>query len=305
MSSTLIQMALLIGCGGVWRVLQPAGLTAAQTRLVLTSVVYYLLLPAMIIEVLWQAELGMKTLSYSALAVASILMAVAVTWVFGRLLRLKDNKLGAMLLASAFPNITYLGMPVLEQTFGEWAASIAIQFDLFATTPLLFSVGAMIASHYGKTPNELKPHPLAFLNAPPFWAAAIAVALNVNEVISPVWLTGVLQRLSAAVIPLMLFSLGLALNWRSMKLNNSPHILLVILIKMLLMPLFGLWMIGFLDLYDEQRAAALLELAMPSMVLGIVFCDRYQLDSELYAMAVSLTTLLSMVTLPFWYQVFI
>jgi predicted permease len=40
---------------------------------------------------------------------------------------------------------------------------------------------------------------------------------------------------------------------------------------------------------------------MPSMVLGIVFCDRYGLDTALYAAAVTVTTALSLITLPFWY----
>ena len=43
-----------------------------------------------------------------------------------------------------------------------------------------------------------------------------------------------------------------------------------------------------------------MEAAMPSMVIGIVLCDRYGLDTGLYAMAVTLTTLLSLVTLPLW-----
>ena len=44
---------------------------------------------------------------------------------------------------------------------------------------------------------------------------------------------------------------------------------------------------------------------MPSMVLGIVFCDRYLLDSALYAMTVTVTTALSLITLPFWHGVLI
>jgi hypothetical protein len=43
-----------------------------------------------------------------------------------------------------------------------------------------------------------------------------------------------------------------------------------------------------------------IEAAMPSMVLGLVFCDRYGLDTALYAAAVTLTTLLSLLTLPLW-----
>jgi len=37
-------------------------------------------------------------------------------------------------------------------------------------------------------------------------------------------------------------------------------------------------------------------------VLGIVFCDRYKLDSALYAMMVTVTTALSLITLPLWHQ---
>jgi predicted permease len=44
-----------------------------------------------------------------------------------------------------------------------------------------------------------------------------------------------------------------------------------------------------------------LEAAMPAMVLGIVFCDRFGLDTGLYAAAVTLTTALSLVTLPLWF----
>lgn len=69
------------------------------------------------------------------------------------------------------------------------------------------------------------------------------------------------------------------------------------------MPLFSLWFAGWLWFDAPHKAAAVMEMAMPSMVLGIVFCDRYRLDSALYAMAVTLTTLLSLFTLPFWYGV--
>jgi hypothetical protein len=42
--------------------------------------------------------------------------------------------------------------------------------------------------------------------------------------------------------------------------------------------------------------------AMPTMVFGIVICERYGLDTELYAAAVTLTTITSLVTLPIWFN---
>jgi hypothetical protein len=38
------------------------------------------------------------------------------------------------------------------------------------------------------------------------------------------------------------------------------------------------------------------------MIFGIVICERYGLDSALYAAAVFLTTLLSVITLTVWFH---
>lgn len=295
-------MTLLMAFGAVWRFAKPAGLSAEQTRLVLTTVVYYLLLPAMVLEVLWSADIGWHSFQYTLLGVGSIAFAMFCLWIVGALFKFEDRRMGAMILAAAFPNVTYLGLPVLEQTFGSWARSVVIQMDLFAATPLLFTAGVIVARHYGEESVE-KPRSIwLFFNAPPFWAAAVAVMLNLNGLVAPVWLTGVLQKLSAGVVPLMLFSLGLALSWKAVTVRNIPYVVPVMIIKMALMPLFAMVLVGFLPIIGEYRAAAVLDLCMPSMLLGIVFCDRYRLDSSLYAMAVTVTTAVSLVALPFWHS---
>jgi len=305
MISTLIQMTLLMACGVGWRIFKPAGLTAEKMRLVLTTFVYYLLLPAMVLDVLWTADIGLQSFHYTILGVSCIVFAMLCSWMVGTLFKFENKRLGAMILASAFPNVTYLGLPVLEQIFGSWSRSVVIQIDLFATSPFLFTIGIIVARHYGEDPAENPKSALSFLNAPPFWAAAIAVILNLNGLIAPAWLIGVLQKLSAAVIPLMLFSLGLALNWKSVTARNIPYVMPVILIKMLLMPVFAIALASYLPLEGKYKAAAVLDMAMPSMVLGVIFCDRYRLDSAFYAMTVTLTTALSLITLPFWHGVLI
>ena len=305
MNSTLIQMTLLMACGVGWRIIKPGGLTAEQTRLVLTTFVYYLLLPAMVLEVLWTADIGLQSFQYAILGVGCIVLAIFCTWIIGILFKFEDKRLGAMILAAAFPNVTYLGLPVLEQAFGSWARSVVIQIDLFAAAPIVFTLGIVIARHYGEDTATKPKSALLFLNAPPFWAAAIAVILNLNGLVAPVWFAGVLQKLSAAVVPLMLVSLGLALSWKVVTARNIPYVMPVVLIKMLLMPLFAIVLVSYLPMEGKYKAAAVLDMAMPSMVLGVVFCDRYRLDSALYAMTVTVTTALSLITLPFWHNVLI
>ena len=47
------------------------------------------------------------------------------------------------------------------------------------------------------------------------------------------------------------------------------------------------------------------EAAMPCMVLGLVICDRFKLDTALYASVVTFTTALSMISLPVWFEILI
>lgn len=304
MNTTLLQMSLLMACGIGWKIAKPANLGAEQTRLILTSVVYYLLLPAMVLEVLWSSDLGSHSFNFMLTGASSILLAMLCTWVIGVLFKLENKRLGAIILATV-PNVTYLGLPVLEQTFGYWARSVAIQVDLFSAAPIVFTLGIMIARHYGEETSEQPKSTLSFLNAPPFWAAAIAITLNLNGIVSPPWFTGVLQKLSGAVVPLMLFSLGLALSWQAVTRKNLPYVLPIVIIKMCLLPLFAMTVISYLPMEGHYKAAAVLDLAMPSMVVGVVFCDRYKLDSALYAMTVTVTTALSLFSLPFWHHLLV
>jgi predicted permease len=73
---------------------------------------------------------------------------------------------------------------------------------------------------------------------------------------------------------------------------------------MVAMPVAAALLARQLSLDADHQLVAVLDLAMPSMLLGIVFCDRFRLDSGLYAMAVTLTSLSSLVLLPFWYGIF-
>ena len=304
MTNTLIQMALLIACGAFWREIRPGGFSAEHVRSVLTTAVYYLFLPAMIIDVLWRSTIGLNSLQYTAIGITCIVVTILMMWFWGHVAKIERRKQGAMILSATFANVTYLGLPVLEQTFGGWARSVAIQMDLFALAPVLFTVGIGLARHYGTDTLQHKSI-LSFLNAPPFWAAFIAVLLNINEVAIPTWLAGTLGKLSATVVPLMLFSLGLALSFSSITWKNIPFLLPVVIVKMILVPLLAWWLSRWLTLDDNYKAAIVMEMAMPSMVIGVVFCDRYQLDSEFYAMTVTVTTLLSLVTLQIWYNVLV
>lgn len=300
MQQVLIQMAALIACGVAWRYIKPPGLSADTARRVLTGLVYSVLLPALVLLVLWRAPLSWDALRIAAVAASGVLAGLAAAYLAYRLHATPKTITGAMLLAAAFPNVTYLGLPVLEKTFGPWARSVAIQYDLFACTPLLLTVGILIARAYGAHEERENPF-VGLLKVPPLWAAVAALTLNGANVPLPAGLEQWLQTLANGVVPLMLISLGMALTWDPHYLQRLPLVVPVLIIQLLFMPLVAWGMAVGLGLGGDLLVATVLEAAMPCMVLGLVLCDRYRLDTQLYATTVTLSTALSLFTLPLWY----
>ncbi len=301
MFDVLLPMAGLILCGVAWKVLRPAALSAAETRRVLTSLVYYLLLPALVLTVLWDAPLGRRTLVIAGSAAAGVLSGMALGYGVCRFCRRTRAQTGALILATAFPNATYMGLPVLEALYGPWARSIAVQYDLFACTPLLFSVGILVATRLGTGDGAERSMRQHLLRIPALWAALAAVLMNLSGLPQPELVRGLLGLLERGVVPLMLFAIGLSLQWERSRWHLLPSLLPVVGLKLLVIPAVVLWLAAGLGFSGDLRAGVVLEAAMPTMVLGLVLCERFRLDVGLYAAAVTLTTASSLVTLPLWY----
>lgn len=301
MISVLTQMGTLIACGVAWRIIRPGGLDADRVRSILSGLSFHLFLPALVLSVLWGSPLGLESLRIATFGAALIFFGAAATWLLTRGWRVDSRRLGAALLAAAFGNVTYLGLPVLETTYGDAAGAVAIQIDLFASMPLVLTFGVLIARHYGVAPagEAAAWRSLAF--NPPLWAAVLSLGLNRSGWAKPALVESVLASLCAPVVPLMLIALGLALDWRSWNLSNLPLAALVLGVKLFATPTFGLQLAAALGFHGQTLGALVLEAAMPSMVLGVVLCDRYRLDSRFYAMVVSLGTASAFVTLPFWH----
>ena len=300
MFNTLFSMMFLIACGVAWRYFAPGGVGSDKVREVATGLVYNLLLPALILSILWQAPLGISSIKISVLSALGILVSLVIAWLACRSCRMPRGVTGAVILEAAFPNATYLGLPVLVSVFGDWAASIAIQYDLFASTPLLFTLGILLAQHFGQH-DRGESVGYRLLRIPPLWAAVTAVILNLAGVPNPEALQQTLSLLGQSVIPLMLLVLGMSLRWEVLHIRRLPSVAVVLVIQLLLMPLVVWGGAEILSLKPDLLAPVVLEAAMPSMVIGVVICDRYGLDTGLYAAAVTVSTVLSLATLPMWF----
>ncbi len=301
MFSVMLQMAVLIALGIGWQRIAPKDIPTLSHRRALTDLVFYLLLPALVLDVMWQAPLNLTSAKISITALSSIGVSIFIMWVVVSFLKISKPQKGALLIAGTFPNSTYLGLPVTAQALGDWTQAIVLKYDLFACTPTVLTIGVLIAHHFGDHTEEVHPF-RALLKVPPLWALATAVVLNLLNIPQPDAVHNALDILGGGVVPLMLIALGMSIRWDTLRVSYLPLLLPVCLVALVVAPVVAYAVATTLKVPAETFTVSVILAAMPTMIFGIVLCERFKLDSGLYAAAVFLTTLLSIGSLTVWFN---
>ena len=255
---------------------------------------------------MWQAPLNITSVKISMTALSGIFISLFLMWAIISLLSMSGLNIskpqkGALLIAGTFPNSTYLGLPVTAQVLGDWTQATVLKYDLFACTPMVLTVGVLIAHYFGDNKSDIHPF-RELLKVPPLWALTLAGLLNIANMPQPIPVHSALSILGGGVVPLMLIALGMSIRWDTIKLKYLPLLLPVSLVSLFIAPLVVFFVASALHVPTDTLTVSVILAAMPTMIFGIVLCERYQLDSGLYAAAVFLTTVLSIGTLTVWFN---
>jgi predicted permease len=300
MHELLLSFGLIILTGVGFRRLR-IGLDADSLRQAINVAVFNIFLPALCIKVIYTASIDTEALLVPATAwlttIFGFLISLAAYTLLEKPLHIVPTEKGVLILAATFGNVTYLGLPVLTGLYGYAAAKYALFYDLLATTPLLWLVGAAMASRYGEGKRfEVRESLRTISSLPPVWGIFAGIALKLAHVPVPAFILKTLGMFGDLVVPLMIFTIGLALSLP--KVKHAYAIIPAVLIKLFLVPLVSYTIAAFLGLKGTALASCLIEGAMPTMVLSLLIASRFRLDESLAAFLIVVTTVLSFVSLP-------
>ncbi len=301
MHEILLSFGLIILAGVLFRRIRPGGIDPDDVRGVINACVLNLFLPALCTKTLYQSPVDRETVLVPVTAVittgAALLLAAGVYGFTEKKMRLSSQETGVLLIASAFGNVTYLGLPVLTGLYGGSAAKYALFYDLLATTPLLWLAGAALAAKYGEGKKLSRKESLKTIaSLPPVWGIFIGMALHQSGISLPVFALKTLDMLGSLVVPLMIFSIGLALSLP--KVKHAYAIIPAVVIKLVAGPLIAYGTARMLGLTGIALTSCSIEGAMPAMVLSLLVAARFNLDVSLAAFMIVVTTVLSFFTLP-------
>ncbi|MDR2437661.1 MAG: AEC family transporter [Endomicrobium sp.] len=301
MFDNLISFFLLAGLGVFFKWKKSGDIDPDMARYVINTIVIKFFLPALCFKVIATSQIDINTVLIPVTAISTILLSLTISFIvytiFEKFIPLHKKEKGALILGSAFGNVTFLGLLFLTGLYGKSVAKYVLFYDLLATTPLLWLVGTIIACYYGRGEKlTVKDGLKTILQMPPMWALVIGFIVNFSSIILPNFFLKTLDLIAMPIVPLMLFSVGLALPMPKIK-----HILITIpalIIKLCVAPLLSFAIVSFFGMDGLALKSAIMEAAMPTMVLTLVIASHHKLDHNLSAFIILFTAASAFVTLP-------
>jgi hypothetical protein len=131
---------------------------------------------------------------------------------------------------------------------------------------------------------------------PPLWGVAAGIAVRLSGVTVLETVLDAVGLMGKAVVPIMIFTVGLALDFRDVKRLSIAAPALAI--KLLIAPALAWWIGSRLGMTAEVLKATTIEGAMPVMVLSLVIADEFDLDVPLAAACIAVSTVALFFTMP-------
>lgn len=214
-----------------------------------------------------------------------------------------SSRRGSFMISSVLGNTGFVGLAVapnfVAEPFQGWIVLYSVSHNVIGT----YGIGVLLASFYGR-PQASNPWFTTLrdiFTVPSLWA--FALGLSTRSIPFPWRVENGLHYSLWVIIPAALLLMGIRLQqingWQGLKLGLIPAS-----IKMIGIPLMVGCIAAALHLSANPRLALVLMAGMPTAFAGLILAEEYELDRELIASSIVVTTLLLFLTLPLWLVLF-
>jgi malate permease and related proteins len=229
-------------------------------------------------------------------SIASDISPLAASW------QLRSRQ-GSFLISSMLGNTGFVGLAIAPVFVSAQAQSWLVLYSVTQNVIGTYGIGVFLSSYYGRSTQEKRwwTQIRDVATVPSLWAFATSTATR--SVTLPEWVESGLQASVWVVIPAALLLMGMRLSqlrgWQSLKLAIAPTV-----IKALVLPgLVGVFT-PLAGIGAEPSLALVLMAGMPTAFAGLILAEEYELDRELIASSIVLSTCTLLLTIPLWLVLF-
>ncbi len=211
-----------------------------------------------------------------------------IAWVVFKFLKQKHSSL---YLSIAIMNTVNLPFPLIYLAYGAEGLVAATLFFI-PNVLLLYSLGIYIAA--GK---QWKDGLKEILKVPVLYAAVLGLIFNLCNITLPKLAMNTLNLIAMISIPLALIVLGY--NLSKVKLASLPTTFIASFLRVGVGLLLGLLAVNLFNLTGVFKSVVILDSAMPAAVNASIIATKYDTEADLVSSVVFVTTLMSLVSIPF------
>ena len=259
----------------------------------LSKTAYFVFVPAFVFNIISEAniaaELAILMLCFTFVVQISV---AALGFLVARILRQSREITAAFVLIATFGNVGNFGLPLIEFRFGE-IARIPATIYFLATIFISFVICVGVASW---ARNGGMAAVFSVFKTPALIALVPALILNISGIEVPTFLSRLSGLLGQAMIPVMLFTLGIQMS-EIAKIKIDVNVFAASTVRLVGGPLLAVILVPLFGLQGIERDAGILQAAMPSAVLASLIAMEYKLIPEFVTTTVLFSTLFSILTL--------
>lgn len=230
----------------------------------------------------------------------SILLTFGVAWLIATIARVERRHFGLFCTSFSTSNTVFIGLPVNLALFGDAAAPYVLLY-FFANTSFFWSIGSYLISHDNE---ELRGSATLLDNvrhifSPPMLGFLAGLAMTLLGLGLPDFVQEALRYMGNLTTPLALIFIGICLYKMDLRhLRLSRDLVLALLGKLVICPLILAGMLHFVELPELMEKVFIIQAGLPCMMQISILGAVYKTDAPFGALLVSLSTILSVITIP-------
>lgn len=229
-----------------------------------------------------------------AVGVYAVLLGVAA--LLPLICRPSIQEKGIYQIALVFNNIGFMGYPIISAVYGSSALLYAVLFSITFNV-LIYTYGIQKVQSFGQD-SETEKAKGSFFNVGVL-CGFLALFLYIAQIPMPQFIKTTASGLSNLTSPLSMMVIGISLCKIPLrKLFSDIKLLLYSLVKLLVIPIVGMFIINRIVDNEMLCHVCMIILATPAASMVVMLAEQYDGNEELAARIVALSTLLSVVTIP-------
>lgn len=253
------------------------------------DITLYVGVPALVLVTLLNKEIVL--LDAAKMWASSLIImfgCLLIAWLVFKLIRRKHS---GLYVSISMMNTVNIPFPVIYLAYGAEGLVGATLFYI-PNVVMMYTLGIYIMA--GK---RWKDNVKEVLRQPVIYAAVIGLLLNFLNVRVPELVVDSLDFIAMMAIPIVLIILGH--NLSGVKIASFPTTLLSCFLRMGVGLAIGLAIVNALNITGVFRSVVILDSAMPAAATSVLFATKYRNEAEMVSSVVFLTTLISLVSIPF------